>query len=212
MKRHDHPSTHLHAARRGKGLRLSLAGLACAGWASVAVASTSVPAAAPAITLVAPASEVAFTIKQMGVPVSGQFKRFSVQTNFNPKAPQASQVAMRFELASATVSPDADAELGAPEWFATARFPQATFQSSAIKATGPGRFEVAGKLSIKGTTRDVVVPMQLTQAGAQSTVTGSFALKRLDFKVGDGDWADPSFVANDVQVRFKLVLQGVPAQ
>jgi hypothetical protein len=29
--------------------------------------------------------------------------------------------------------------------------------------------------------------------------------------VGEGDWADPSIVANDVQVKFKLVLQGVPA-
>jgi len=41
--------------------------------------------------------------------------------------------------------------------------------------------------------------------------TGSFALKRLDFKVGEGDWADTSVVANDVQVRFKLTLQGLPA-
>ena len=49
-------------------------------------------------------------------------------------------------------------------------------------------------------------------AGGVSTVTGGFALKRLDFKVGDGDWTDTSIVANDVQVKFKLVLQGVPAQ
>jgi polyisoprenoid-binding protein YceI len=41
--------------------------------------------------------------------------------------------------------------------------------------------------------------------------TGSFAIKRLDFKVGEGDWADTSVVANDVQVKFKLALQGMPA-
>ena len=172
-------------------------------------------AADPAITLVAPQSEVAFTIKQLGVPVTGHFKRFGVQTNFNPKSPQSSQVTLRFELASATVSADADPELGKPDWFATAKFPQATFQSTGIKALGGGKFEVAGKLSIKGTSRDVVVPMQLTQqaqAGGVSTVTGGFGLKRLDFKVGDGDWADTSIVANDVQVKFKFVLQGVPAQ
>lgn len=169
-------------------------------------------AAEPAIALVAPQSEVGFTIKQMGVPVSGRFKRFGVQTNFDPKSPQTSQVTLRFDLASATVSPDADAELGKPDWFATARFPQATFQSTGIKALGGGRFEVAGKLGIKGITRDVVVPMQLVQAGGLSTVTGGLVVKRLDFKVGEGDWADTSFVANDVQVKFKLVLQGVPAQ
>ncbi len=169
-------------------------------------------AADPAITLVAPQSEVGFTIKQMGVPVNGRFKRFAVQTNFDPKSPQTSQVALRFELASATVSADADPELGKPDWFATAKFPQATFQSTGIKALGGGKFEVAGKLGIKGTSRDVVVPMQLAQAGGVSTITGGLAIKRLDFKVGEGDWADTSFVANDVQVKFKLVLQGVPAQ
>ncbi len=184
------------------------------------LASLCQPAAAadPAITLVAPQSEVGFTIKQMGVPVNGRFKRFAVQTNFDPKSPQTSQVSLRFELASATVSGDADPELGKPDWFATAKFPQATFASTGIKALGGGKFEVAGKLSIKGSSRDVVVPMQLTQQaqanaanGLVSTVTGGLAIKRLDFKVGEGDWADTSFVANDVQVKFKLVLQGVPA-
>lgn len=191
---------------RLRAVRLGAAGLVLASLSQVA------GAAGPAITLVAPQSEVTFTIKQMGVPVSGRFKRFAVQTNFDPKSPQTSQVALRFELASATISADADPELGKPDWFATAKFPQATFQSTGIKALGSGKFEVAGKLSIKGSSRDVVVPMQLAQAAGVSTVTGGLPIKRLDFKVGEGDWADTSFVANDVQVKFKLVLQGVPAQ
>lgn len=192
-------------------VRLRALRLGAAGWV-LASLSPIAGAAGPTVTLVAPQSEVGFTIKQMGVPVSGRFKRFAVQTNFDPKSPQTSQVALRFELASATISADADPELGKPDWFATAKFPQATFQSTGIKALGGGKFEVAGKLSIKGSSRDVVVPMQLAQAGGVSTVTGGLPIKRLDFKVGEGDWADTSFVANDVQVKFKLVLQGVPAQ
>lgn len=193
-------------------LRALTFGAACFMLATLCQPASAADPAIAAITLVAPQSEVGFTIKQMGVPVNGRFKRFAVQTNFDPKSPQTSQVTLRFELASATVSADADPELGKPDWFATAKFPQATFASTGIKALGGGKFEVAGKLSIKGSSRDVVVPMQLAQAGGVSTVTGGFAIKRLDFKVGEGDWADTSFVANDVQVKFKLVLQGVPAQ
>jgi polyisoprenoid-binding protein YceI len=89
------------------------------------------------------------------------------------------------------------------------KFPQATFQSSAIKAAGPGKFEVSGKLSIKGAMQDVVVPVQVTQAGTVSTASGSFVIKRLDFKIGDGEWADTSMLANDVAVKFKLVLAGL---
>lgn len=162
-------------------------------------------------TLVPAQSEISFVAKQLGVPLSGRFKSFSTQMAFDPKQLPSSKVAFQIDLASVAVNADADVELVKPEWFSAAKFPKATFQSSGIKALGGGKFEVAGKLSIKGQARDLVVPVQLTQAQNLSTATGSFALKRLDFKVGEGDWADPSIVANDVQVKFKLVLQGVPA-
>ena len=44
-----------------------------------------------------------------------------------------------------------------------------------------------------------------------TTASGSFVLKRLAFRIGDGDWKDTSMVADDVQVRFKLALTGVGA-
>ncbi len=176
--------------------------MACAGWATQALAADQ--------TLLPAQSEVTFVAKQVGVPLQGRFKAFAVQSRFDPKAPQTSQIALQIDLGSVAVNADTDAELAKPEWFSAAKFPKATFQSSAIKALGGGRFEVAGKLSIKGNARDLIVPVQVSQAGALSTATGTFALKRLDFKVGDGDWADTSIVANDVQVKFKLVLQGMP--
>ena len=88
--------------------------------------------------------------------------------------------------------------------------------SSAIKPLGGGRFELRGKLAIKGATQDVVVPVTLIQttgaagtAGAASAAVGNFVIKRLDFKIGDGDWADTSMVASDVTVKFKLALTGM---
>jgi len=175
-------------------------------------AALSLPAlAAEPQALVAAKSEVTFVAKQLGVPLDGRFKTFSAQTAFDPKAPQTSKIAFTVDLGSVALNPDADTELAKPEWFNIVKFPKASFQSTAIKALGAGRFEVTGKLAIKGNARDLVVPVQVTQAGGLSTATGTFALKRLDFKVGEGDWADTSVVANDVQVKFKLVLQGVPA-
>jgi polyisoprenoid-binding protein YceI len=148
----------------------------------------------------------------MGVPVEGRFRKFDAQIAFDPKKPEAGKVAFTIDMGSATLGvPETDAELPKAPWFNVPRFPQATFQSSAIKAVGAGKFEVAGKLSIKGNSRDVVVPVALTQTGGSTTATGAFAIKRLEFKIGEGDWADTSMVANDVQVKFKLNLSGVPA-
>lgn len=157
-------------------------------------------------------SEIAFTSKQMGVPVSGTFKKFDAQVAFDPKKPEAGSIAFSIDLASAQIG-DAEtlAELAKPAWFDSKRVPQATFQSTGAKAAGPGRFEIAGKLSIKGQVREVLVPVALTQAAGTTVATGAFVLKRLEFKVGDGDWADTSMVANDVQVKFKLALTGVGA-
>jgi polyisoprenoid-binding protein YceI len=155
-------------------------------------------------------SDIAFVVKQMGVPVEGRFKKFEAQIDFNPAKPESGKIAFTIDTGSASMgAPESDAELPKATWFNVPKFPQATFQSTAIKALGAGKFEVAGKLSIKGGVRDVVVPVALTQSGAVTTANGVFAIKRLAFKIGENDWSDTSMVADDVQVKFKLALSGV---
>jgi polyisoprenoid-binding protein YceI len=174
-------------------------------------------AAQPALAqqkLVPAQSELGFTFKQMGVPVDGKFKKFDAQISFDAAKLDTSKVAFTVDMLSATLGDAAyDAELAKPNWFSTPKFPQATFASSSIKAMGGGKFEVAGKLSVKGVAQDVIVPITMTQAGAGAaavtTAIGSFPMKRLTFKIGENEWADTSMVADPVQVKFKLALTGI---
>ncbi len=160
--------------------------------------------------LVPAQSEITFALKQMGVPVEGRFKKFDAQIAFDPAKPQTGTIAFTVDIASATMgSPEPDAELPKAEWFNTAKFPQATFQSSSIKALGGGKFEVAGKLAIKGASQDTVIPVTLSANGATTMANGGFILKRLTYRIGEKEWADTSMVADDVQVKFKLALTGV---
>jgi polyisoprenoid-binding protein YceI len=160
--------------------------------------------------LVPAQSEIVFVSKQMGVPVEGRFQKFSAKIVFNPSKPDQANIAFTVDMASATLGvKETDAELPKAEWFNTAKFAQATFQSTSVKALGAGKFEVAGKLSIKGATQNVLVPVTLTQAGTNTTATGAFAIKRLAFKIGDNEWSDTSMVADEVQVKFKFALTGV---
>lgn len=155
-------------------------------------------------------SEIVFTTRQMGVPVEGRFAKFSAQITLDPKKPETGTVNFVIDTGSARFgSAELDAEVGKPIWLNVPQFPQASFQSRSVKAAGPGRFEVAGKLSLKGAVQDLVVPVQLTQAGATGTASGSFTIKRLAFKVGEGEWSDTSLLADDVVVRFKLALGGL---
>jgi polyisoprenoid-binding protein YceI len=178
---------------------------------ALSAAAWGLSAHAAGQTLVPAQSEVTFVAKQLGVPLQGRFKRFQAQVAFDPKALATSQIAFALDLGSVSLNADADAELPKAEWFNVPKFPKATFQSTAIQALGGGKFQVLGKLAIKGQARDLVLPVTLTQAKGLSTATGAFTLKRLDYRIGEGDWTDTSIVANEVQVLFKLVLQGVPA-
>ena len=155
-------------------------------------------------------SDIAFVSKQMGVAMEGHFKKFDAQIAFDPAKPETGKIALSVDIASATLgAPEMDGELPKAVWFNTAKFPQATFQSTAIKGLGGGKFEVSGKLAIKGNTRDAIVPVTLTQSGATTTASGVLTIKRLAFKIGENEWADTSAVADDVQIKFKLALSGV---
>nr|WP_315488258.1 YceI family protein [uncultured Rhodoferax sp.] len=160
--------------------------------------------------LLQPQSDISFVTKQMGVPLEGRFKKFDAQIAFDPAKPESGNIAFTIDIASATlVAPETDAELPKATWFNTAKFPQATFQSTGIKGLGGGRFEVVGKLAIKGNVRDAIVPVSLAQSGGTTTANGVFTIKRLAFKIGENEWADTSMVADDVQIKFKLALAGV---
>lgn len=182
-------------------------------FSSLALASTLLLAALPAQAqqqLVPAQSSVEFTARQMGVPLQGHFKKFDAQVAFDPAQLATSRIRFTVDTGSATMGArETDAELPKAPWFNVPQFPQATFESTAIKALGGGKFDVAGKLTIKGAAVNVSVPVALIQSGATTTATGSLPIKRLAFKIGDGEWADTSMVADEVQVKFKLTLTGV---
>jgi len=160
--------------------------------------------------LVPAQSEIIFVSKQMGVPVEGHFQKFSAKIAFNPNKLDQANLAFTVDMSSATLGvKETDAELPKADWFNTAKFAQATFQSTTVKSLGAGKYEVAGKLTIKGTAQAVTVPVTLTQSGVNTTATGAFTLKRLAFKIGDNEWSDTSMVADEVQVKFKFALTGM---
>ena len=155
-------------------------------------------------------SQITFAAKEMGVPVEGKFGKWTATIAFDPKKPEAGNVGFTISTASASFgSPETDSEVPKPEWFSVAKFPTGTYASTAIKAKGAGHFDVAGKLTVKGTTKDVVVPIALAQAGPTTTATGQFTIKRNDFKIGEGEWTDTSQLADEVLVKFKIALSGV---
>jgi polyisoprenoid-binding protein YceI len=174
---------------------------------AVLVAALALPVHAQRIAAIDPAkSEIRFVSKQMGVPVEGRFRKFAGKVDFDPAKPAASKAEIEVDLGSIdTGSEEADTEVKTKGWFNIAAFPTARFVSTAVKPLGSGRYEVSGKLTIKGKGIDVTTPVTTRQDGANTVFEGAFTLLRLQYGIGEGIWSDTDTVANEVQVRFRLV-------
>jgi polyisoprenoid-binding protein YceI len=173
----------------------------------LALAAVLTPAADAAVfTQVMPdKSSIEFSYSQMGVTMDGRFRKFSSQLAFDPARPAAARVAIDVDLASIdTGTPELDSEAAGKDWFNLKSFPTARFVASSVKALGGNRYSVAGKLTIKGRSKDVVVPATFTAQGTTGVFAGQFTIRRGDFAIGEGAWSAFDIVANDVLVRFRV--------
>ena len=173
-------------------------------------AAASIAQATEFNLLQADKSAMSFVFKQMNVPVEGGFKRFKGQISFDPAKPALAKAEIGIELASIDAgSAEANDEVAGKLWLNTKAFPIARFVSTSVKPLGNNRFEVAGKMSIKGRTHDVSTPATFRQEGNNGVFEGSFVLKRADYGIGEGMWADFGTVANEVQIKFRLLASAV---
>jgi polyisoprenoid-binding protein YceI len=173
--------------------------------ASLAVAASSADAIEYG-TVQADKSSITFTSRQMGVPVQGRFPKFTARVAFDPAKPDAAKVDIGIDLAAIDAgSKDANDEVVGKQWFNVKLFPVASFTSNAVKTLSAGRYEVTGPLTIKGKSVPVSAAFTFKAEGSSGIFDGSFTLKRIDYAIGEGPWADLSTVANEVQVNFHVV-------
>jgi polyisoprenoid-binding protein YceI len=144
----------------------------------------------------------------MGVKFDGRFSKWTADVVFDPKALAASKAVLDIDLGSIDLaSEESEKEAKGPLWFNAAKFPTAHFVSTAIRDLGGNRYEVAGKLTLKGITHDCVVPLTVAADPAGNRVAqGAFSIRRLDYRIGEGEWADTGTVDNDIVVRVRIVL------
>lgn len=151
-------------------------------------------------------SSVSFVFRQMNVPVDGNFKRFNSRISFDPAKPTLAKAEIEMDIASIDAGSDeANDSVGDKLWFNTKLFPVARFVSTSVKPLGNNRFEVSGKMSIKGRTRDARTQGTFHTEGGNGVFEGSLMLNRGDYGIGEGMWADFGTVANEVQIKFRLV-------
>jgi polyisoprenoid-binding protein YceI len=176
------------------------------GGAIALALSLAIPAIAVVLKTDPSKSSVSAVFKQLNVPVEAKFKKFQAQIDFNNAKPETSKAHVEIDINSFDLGdPEYNKEVLKKEWFNGAQFPKATFVSSVLKPGPNGRFDVTGKLTIKGKTADVSFPLTVKKEGAGQVFEGALPIKRLAFNIGEGEWKDTSMVADEVVIKFRVV-------
>jgi polyisoprenoid-binding protein YceI len=155
-------------------------------------------------------SRLEFTGTLAGGSFDGSFGRFRPEITFDPADLAGSRFDVTIETGSAdTQEPDRDAALKGAALFAVERWSTARFEAVRFSATGPGRYAAQGRLTLRDVTRDVTLSFTFEPAADQRSaiLAGTTMVRRLDFGVGQGEWRDTEWLADEVQIRFRLFLQ-----
>jgi polyisoprenoid-binding protein YceI len=169
--------------------------------ASIAIA---LPAQANDYTQ-APGSSLGFSGKYQGEAFSGTFPGFVTKLSFDPMRLANSKLEVTIPLATATTrNADYDGELRGLSFFNSKQFPQARYSATKFRSLGGNKYAADGSLTLRGVTKPVTLTFTWTP-GPKPVLAGSAVVKRLDFGVGGGDWADTSLIPNDIKVTTKVV-------
>lgn len=179
---------------------------------SRAITSEAVPvsSASPAVTAqkysIAPEnSKIEFVGSKVTGSHNGSFEKFTGSIDFSGQI-ETSKVTINIETAS--VKTDAEGltkHLQTPDFFDVAKYPQATFESTEIKAGGDkgASHTVTGNLSLHGVTKSITFPATIAMETGAITVNSTFAINRKDFGINYAGGAD-NLIRDEVVMTLKV--------
>lgn len=151
-------------------------------------------------------SEIVFVATQSGAPVEGRFKAFEADIRFDPAAPEAGRAEVLIEIASVdSGATDRDQAITSEGLLNAGAFPQGRFVAERFRHLEGDSYEAEGTLTLRDVTLPVVLPFTLAIDGDTAQAKGELRVQRLDYGVGQGQWADTSMVGPEVAIRIDIL-------
>jgi len=137
-------------------------------------------------------AQVLFSVSHLGLSTwYGDFAGTKATAKLDPAKPGASSVEVTVPIDGLhTMNDTLNKELKSADWLDAGKFPTATFKSTTVAVTGPGRATITGNLTLHGVTKPIVLNARLLAHGGNPMnkkytvgfeATGKF--KRSDFGV-----------------------------
>ncbi len=133
-------------------------------------------------------SQVKFKVRHLGISnVEGSFGTFDITLRFDPADLKTVQTTAEIDATSIdTGNERRDGHLRSDDFFAADEHPKLTFVSTGVEQIDGNRFKLAGDLTIRGTTKPVVLDAELlgTASNGGKTVaafTATTTINRFDY-------------------------------
>ncbi len=150
-------------------------------------------------------SSLQFSGTYQGDPYAGSFPGFTTTFRFDPQELASSRLDVAIPIATATVgNEEMDPEMRGSAFFNGGQFPQAHYTATTIRTIPGNRYQADGMLTLRGQTKPVTLTFTWTP-GPKPVLQGTAMVKRLDFGVGGGEWADVRLLPNDIKVTTTVV-------
>ena len=176
--------------------------------ASNAIANVAeAPAGPPPSWTVQPGGRLGFTIANGEETIRGSFGKWTGKIVLDPDHTETASLAIDIDLKSASLGDSyKDDMIGNSDFFATADHPKATFRSTQVTRTAPGRYRAKGTLNLKGVSAPQTIAFTLTGEGMKRKVAGSGTVARKTFNVGTGESGE--WLALNVAIDFAFSATG----
>jgi len=165
-------------------------------------------------------SSVEFTVRHLLVSkVRGRFTKWTGKLELDEQDLTRSRVEVEIDVASVdTHEPQRDAHLRSGDFFEVEAHPRMVFVSKRVEEKGKDRLAVTGDLTIRGTTREVVLdverggvvakdPWGKRRAGFTATAT----INRKDFGVSFNQVLDQGGLALSEEVAITIEIEATAA-
>jgi polyisoprenoid-binding protein YceI len=152
-------------------------------------------------------SELRFHATSRFVNADGRFTRFTGEAVVDPADPASARVSVTIEAASLdTGIARRDNHLRSEDFFHVQRFPSITFESTRVEGTGQ-RLVLTGRLTMRGVTREVTIPLEVLMSGGTLEARGRFEVNRGDYGINYDSALNP--IGQLVRIDFDLRAQAV---
>lgn len=158
-------------------------------------------------------SRIGFTAVQLRAPFEGRFRQFDAKIDFDPQNLAESRVEVEIAIESVdSQNQERDEYIVSHAWMAAKTYPTARFETTGFSHLGGERYEAKAKLTMRGISRDVVLPFTLKVADDAAApgllvarANGSLTVKRNDFGIGQGEFRAIDLIGGDVTIRVSIV-------